>query len=128
MGGGGPGSPVCSRWFGFRGIGRLRRGGGALGRGPGGAGVSSELLGSCAPSCPEPQTWQLALSGPLGTSEDMVTSDILDTNSRDWELGAGHPGPAGAPRLPEKAPERRPPPRRPSAPTCGPGGVRGEKG
>lgn len=26
MGGGGPGSPVCSRWFGFRGIGRLRRG------------------------------------------------------------------------------------------------------
>ena len=26
MGGRGPGSPVCSRWFGFRDIGRLKRG------------------------------------------------------------------------------------------------------
>ena len=104
-------------------------GGGVPGRGSGGAGVPSELLGSCAPSCPEPQTWQLALSGPLGTPEDIVTSDILDVNSRDWELGAGRPGPAGAPLLPEKAPGRpHPPPRCPSAPTCGPGCVRGEKG
>lgn len=41
MGGGGPGSPICGRWFGFRGIGRLGWGG----RGPE-QGLRAEGLGS----------------------------------------------------------------------------------
>lgn len=104
MSGGGPGSLVCGRslvwvqWY------RKVGGEGALGRGCGGAGVPSGLPGSCAPSCPEPQTWRLALSGPLGTPEDTVTSDILVTNStetRSWaQTTPVLPGPLGPQRKP----------------------------
>lgn len=128
MSGGGPGSPVCGRWFGFSGIGRLGGGEGALSRGCGGAGVPSGLPGSCAPSYPEPQTWRLALSGPLGTPEDTLTSDILVTNStetRSWaQTTPALPGPLG----PQRKPPEHPPAARAHPPVgraaCGPSRVR----